>query len=62
MFTDAMLEKHLDIITLCGVTAVGIQNLIDYAYSSRLNLDNGRLGKVCRNMIRHQRCLETVWW
>ena len=41
MFTDAMLEKHQDVIYLNGVSAVGVKLLIEYAYTSRLDLDHG---------------------
>ena len=41
MFTDAMLEKHQDVICLNGVSAIGVGLLIEYAYTSRLDLDHG---------------------
>ncbi|XP_048747905.1 kelch-like protein 26 isoform X3 [Ostrea edulis] len=39
MFTDGLIECQRDIIPLNGVTAKGMKNLIDFAYSSKLLLD-----------------------
>lgn len=39
MFTDGLVECQKDIISLNGVTAKGMKNLIDFAYSSKLFLD-----------------------
>ncbi|KAK2145290.1 hypothetical protein LSH36_690g04040 [Paralvinella palmiformis] len=46
MFTDAMLEKHQDVICLNGVSAIGVGLLIEYAYTSRLDLDHGNVQDV----------------
>lgn len=43
MFTDGLVECQKDIISLNGVTAKGMKNLIDFAYSSKLVLDFGKL-------------------
>ncbi len=42
MFTDAMKESWLEEIELNGVTAVGVQQLLDYAYTSKLTLNLGK--------------------
>lgn len=42
MFTDGLVECQKDIISLNGVTAKGMKNLIDFAYSSKLFLDFGK--------------------
>lgn len=42
MFTDGLIECQRDIIPLNGVTAKGMKNLIDFAYSSKLLLDFGK--------------------
>lgn len=42
MFTDGLMECQKDIISLNGVTAKGMKNLIDFAYSSKLFLDFGK--------------------
>lgn len=41
MFTDGLVECQKDIISLNGVSARGMKNLIDFAYSSKLVLDFG---------------------
>ena len=41
MFTDDLLESKLDEIPLNGVTAMGMKNLIDFAYSSKIVIDSG---------------------
>ena len=43
MFTDGLKETTQDIICMNGVTAKGIRNIIDFAYSSSMDLDLGRL-------------------
>lgn len=47
MFTDGLVECQKDIISLNGVTAKGMKNLIDFAYSSKLVLDFGKLFLIC---------------
>lgn len=39
MFTDGLLETRLDEIRLNGVTSKGMRNLIDFAYSSKIDID-----------------------
>lgn len=41
MFTDGLLECQLDEIQLNGVTATGMKALIDFAYSSKIDIDAG---------------------
>ncbi len=42
MFTGQMKERELAVITLNGVSAVGMQELLDYAYTSTLTLTSGK--------------------
>ena len=39
MFTDEMKERSLSEICLNGVSAKGLEGLLDYAYTSRLSLN-----------------------
>ena len=39
MFTHAMKEQHQDKIELNGVSAIGVDHLIHYAYTSKLTID-----------------------
>lgn len=39
MFTDGLLECHLSEIQLNGVTAKGMRHLIDFAYTSKIDID-----------------------
>ena len=41
MFTDGLKECHQDEIVLSGVTAKGMANLVDFAYTSTSNIDCG---------------------
>ncbi len=49
MFTGDMREKEQDVIILKGITAIGMQELLDYAYTSTLTLTSGK----CINMASH---------
>ena len=42
MFTDGLMECQLDEICLNGVTSNGMRNLIDFAYSSKIDIDAGK--------------------
>ncbi|XP_045193063.2 kelch-like protein 26 [Mercenaria mercenaria] len=46
MFTDGLLESRLDEICLNGVTSTGMRNLIDFAYSSKIDIDAGNVEDV----------------
>ncbi|XP_050397008.1 kelch-like protein 26 [Patella vulgata] len=39
MFTDGLKESKQECIILNGVTATGMRNLIDFAYTSKINID-----------------------
>ena len=41
MFTGDMREKEQEVINLNGISAVGMQELLDFAYSSTLTLTCG---------------------
>jgi len=41
MFTDGLLECDLDEIRMNGVTATGMTALIDFAYSSHIDINAG---------------------
>lgn len=41
MFTDGLKETTQDIISMNGVTAKGIKSIIEFAYSSNMELDRG---------------------
>jgi len=51
MFTDGLLECKLDEIRLNGVTAIGMKALIDFAYSSKVDIDAGRLSTSLRGQM-----------
>lgn len=46
MFTDGLLECQLDEIPLNGVTSTGMKNLIDFAYSSKIDINAGNVQDV----------------
>ncbi|XP_052816235.1 kelch-like protein 26 [Mya arenaria] len=46
MFTDGLLECQLDEIRLIGVTAAGMRALIDFAYSSRIDINEDNVEDV----------------
>lgn len=41
MFTADMKEKEQEVICLNGISAIGMQELLDYAYTSTLTLTSG---------------------
>ena len=41
MFTGDMKEKEQEVICLNGISAIGMQELLDYAYTSTLTLTSG---------------------
>jgi hypothetical protein len=51
MFTDGLKETTQDIICMNGVTAKGIRNIIDFAYSSSMDLDLGRINIQLRVVV-----------
>lgn len=42
MFTDGLMESKQKEVHLNGVTAKGMKHLIDFAYSSKIDLDFGK--------------------
>lgn len=46
MFTDAMKESRQSEISLNGVTALGIELLLNYAYTSKLELNLANIQDV----------------
>jgi hypothetical protein len=52
MFTDGLKETTQDIICMNGVTAKAIRNIIDFAYSSSMDLDLGRINIQLLYMYR----------
>ncbi len=56
MFTSQVKESHLKEITLEGVSAKGIQFLLDYAYTSRLSLNLSNIQDVLATASHVQVC------
>ena len=43
MFTGEMKEREQEVISLNGISAIGMQELLDYAYTSTLALTSGKI-------------------
>ena len=43
MFTGEMKEKEQEVISLNGISAIGMQELLDFAYTSTLALTSGKI-------------------